>query len=99
MNVTTPLLKGATAVADLPSVSVISLLAKIGDLTGLFSSDPDGGLGLVMSGLAGTAAALEASIALSLYLHTGYPSARDVARLGLAAVIALLLVASVAYDI
>jgi hypothetical protein len=99
MNITTPLLKGATAVADLPGVSVTSLLAKIGDLTGLFSSDPDGGLGLVMSGLAGTAAALAVAIALSLYLHTGYRSARDVARHGIAAVIALTLVAFVAYDI
>jgi hypothetical protein len=96
MNVT--LLKGATEVANLPGDSMTSLLAKIGDLTGLFSDDPDGGLGLVMSFLAGAAAALAVAIALTVYSHTGHRSAREMAKHGIAAVITLALVAFVAYD-
>jgi hypothetical protein len=99
MNITTPLLKGATEVVDLPGDSVTALLARIGDLTGLFSSNPDGGLGLVMSALAGTATALAVAIALTLYFHTGYRSPRDIAKHGIAAVVALGLVAFVAYDV
>ena len=98
MNITRPLLKGAGQVVNLPGDSVTSLLARTGGLTGLFSSDPDGGIGLVMSGLAGAAAALAVAIALTVYFHTGYRSARDVTKHGVAAVVVLGLVAFVAYD-
>jgi hypothetical protein len=59
---------------------------------------PDGGLGLVMSGLAGAAAALAVAIALTVYFHTGHRTQRDVAKHGIAAVVALGLVAFVASD-
>src|ERR1700710_3145447 len=63
-----------------------SLLRMVGDATGLFSTDgPDGGLGMIMSGLAGVAAALAAAIMLSVYFRTGYRSRRDVVRHSLAA--------------
>jgi hypothetical protein len=69
------------------------------NLTFPFAGDgPDGGLGLVMSGLAGMAAALAVAILLTVYFRTGYRSARDIFRHGLAAVAALGLLAFVAYD-
>jgi hypothetical protein len=98
MNITTPLLKGAGQAAAMPGDSVTALLAKFGDLTGLFGSGPDGGLGLVMSGLSGAAAALAVAIALTVYFHTGHRTLRDVVKHGVAAAVALGLVAFVAYD-
>ena len=75
-----------------------TLLSKFGDLTGLLGDGPDGGLGLIMSGLAGTAAALAVAIALTVYFHTGYRTLRDVVKHGVAAMVALALVAFVVYD-
>ncbi len=75
-----------------------TLLSKFGDLTGLLGDGPDGGLGLIMSGLAGTAAALAVAIALTVYFHTGYRTLRDVVKHGVAAMVALALVAFAAYD-
>jgi hypothetical protein len=99
MNLTTPLLKGAAGMADLPGDSVTSLLKMVLDTTGLWADDsPDGGLGLVMSGLAGVAAALAVTIVLSVYFRTGYRSARDIVRHGVAAVVVLGLLCFVAYD-
>lgn len=98
MNITTPLLKGATEVANFPGDSITFLLSRFGDLTGLFGNGEDGGLGVIMSGLAGAAAALAAAIALTIYFHTGYRSPRDVAKHGIAAMVGLALVAFVAYD-
>jgi high-affinity Fe2+/Pb2+ permease len=60
---------------------------------------PDGGLGLVMSGLAGVAAALAVALVLAVYFRTGYRSARDVVRHALAATAVLGLLAFVAYDV
>jgi hypothetical protein len=68
-----------------------SLLNEFGDFT-------DGGLGLVMSGLAGAAAALAVAIALTVYFHTGHRTLRDVIKHGVAAMVALSLVAFAAYD-
>jgi len=62
MNITSPILSpilaGAARVAELPGDSVTSWLKTIGATTGLFDDGHDGGLGLVMSALAGVAAAL-----------------------------------------
>jgi len=98
MNITTPLLKGATQLASLPGDSVHSLLSAVGSTTGLFNDGPDGGLGIVMSGLAGVAAALAVAIALSVYFRSGPRTTRDIANHGIAAMLVLGLVAFVAYD-
>ena len=99
MNLTTPILKGAADAAELPGDSVTSFLKMIGDSIGLFADDsPDGALGLVMSGLAGVAAALAVAILLSLYFRSGYRSLRDVVKHGLAAALGLGLLAFAAYD-
>ncbi len=98
MNIATPLLQGASQMAAMPGDSVTALLSRIGDLTGLFGDGPDGGLGLIMSGLAGAAAALAVAIALTVYFHTGYRTLRDVMKHGVAAMVALGLVAFVVYD-
>jgi hypothetical protein len=99
MNITTPIFKGAAHVAELPGDSVTSFLKAVGDSTGLWADDsPDGLLGMLMSGLAGVATALAVAIVLTVYFRTGYRSARDVVRHGLATVAVLGLLAFVAYD-
>jgi hypothetical protein len=99
MNLTSPVLTGAAHAAEIPGDSVISILRVIGDFTGLFAADgPDGGLGMVMSGLAGVAAALAVAIMLTVYFRSGYRSARDVVKHGLAAAAVFALLAFVAYD-
>jgi uncharacterized membrane-anchored protein len=97
MNLTTPLLKGVIRGAELPGDSVTSLLHKVDGNTGLFAGD-DGGLGMVMSGLAGVAAGLAVAILLSVYFRTGGRSMRDVVRHVLTAAFVLALLAFVAYD-
>ena len=59
---------------------------------------PDGWFGMAMSGLAGAAAALAVAIVLTVYFRTGYRSARDIVRHGLAVAAVLGLLAFVAYD-
>jgi hypothetical protein len=99
MNLTSPAPKGAARVAELPGDSVTSFLKMVGDFTGFFSTDgPDGGLGMVMSGLAGVAAALAVAIMLTVYFRSGFRSTRDIFKHGLAAAAALALLAFVAYD-
>ena len=98
MNITSPLIQGAGHVAALPGDSVTSLLKTIGDATGLFGDGPDGGLGMVMSALAGGAAALAVAIALTVYLHTGRRSLRDLGKHAVATVVALALVAFAVSD-
>jgi hypothetical protein len=97
MNLTTPVLKGMIRAAELPGESVTSLVQRVGSNAALFAED-DGGLGMVMSGLSGVAAALAIAILLSVYFRTGYRSARDVVTHGCAAALAIALVAFVAYD-
>jgi hypothetical protein len=100
MNLTSPILKGAAHAADLPGDSVASFLKMAADSAGLFADDsPDGALGMLMSGLAGVAAALAVAIALTVYFRSGYRSISDVVRHGLAAAVVLGLVAFVAYDL
>jgi hypothetical protein len=99
MNLTSPVLKVAAHAAEIPGDSVSSFHRAIDDFSGLFATDgPDGGLGIVMSGLAGVAAALAVAIMLSVYFRSGYHSARDVIKHGLAAAAVLALLAFVAYD-
>ena len=79
---------------------VSSFLKMIADSASLMTGDgPDGGLGVVMAGLAGVAAALAVALILAVYFRTGYRSARDVVRHGLAATAVLGLLAFVAYDV
>ena len=98
MNITSPLLAGAVRVAEMPGDSMTEMLKVIGPTTGLFDDNPDGGLGMVMSVLAGVAAALAVAILFSIYLRPGHRSARDIVRHGLAAVLALGLIAFVISD-
>ena len=91
MNLTSPALKGAAHGAELPGSSVASLF-KLADDT------PDGVLGMLMSGLAGVAAALAVAIVLTVYFRSSYRSSRDILRHGLAAAVVLALLAFVAYD-
>jgi hypothetical protein len=96
MNPSTPILASAAA---LPGDSVASFLKLVGDSLGLFADDsPDGSLGMVMSGLAGIAAALAVAIVLSVYFRSGDRSPRDVLKHGLATAAVLGLLAFVAYD-
>ena len=98
MNITAPILKGVTHLAALPGDSVSSFLKMIGEATGLFDDSPDGGLGLVMSGLSGIAAALAVAIVLTVYFRSGYRTVHDVVKHGVATLAVLALVAFVAYD-
>jgi hypothetical protein len=96
MNITTPLVKGVGLIATIPGDSITALVRKIGDFTGLFNEDS--GLGLVLSGLAGTAAALAVALALTVYFHTGNRTVRDVVKHGIAVAVALILFAFVISD-
>ena len=99
MNLTSPFLKGAARAAELPGDSVTSFLKMVADSTGLLADDgPGGWLGMLMSGLAGVAAALAVAIVLTVYFRSGYRSARDIVRHGLAAAAVLGLLAFVVYD-
>lgn len=98
MNITTLMWKGAGQIAAMPGDSITSLLKAIGDFTGLFGDGPGGGFDLVISAVAGAAAALAVAIALTVYFHTGYRTARQVMKHGVASVVALALAAFVISD-
>jgi hypothetical protein len=98
MNITSPILTGAANAAQLPEDSVSSFLRAFGAGTGLFGDSPDGGLGVIMSALAGVAAALAVAIMLSVYFRSGYRSRRDLVKHGLAASAVLVLLAFVISD-
>src|SRR4051794_3099898 len=98
MNITSPILTGAANAAELPGSSVSSFLRAFGAGTGLFGDSPDGGLGIIMSALAGIAAALAVAIMLSVYFRSGYRSRRDLVKHGLAASAVLVLLAFVISD-
>jgi hypothetical protein len=100
MDLASSLLKGATAMAGGAFDSVTAFLGTLAEAAGLFPDDgPDGTFGLLMSGLAGVAAAVAVAIALNLYFRSRYRSARDIIRHGLALALALGLLAFVAYDL
>jgi hypothetical protein len=93
MNITSPILTGTGRAAELPGDTVTSFLRAFG-----FSDSPDGGLGIVMSGLAGIAAALAVAIVLSVYFRSDYRSRRDLFKHGLAASAVLVLLGFVVSD-
>jgi hypothetical protein len=98
MNITS-LLQVSTHAADLPFDFMAALLRKLAESAGLFADDsPDSWQGLLMSALAGVAAALAVAIALTVYFRSRYRTVRDIVRHGLAAALALGLAAFVAYD-
>ena len=68
------------------------------DWVGLFRDGADGGIGIVLSALAGVAAALAVAILLIIYFHTGDRSRRDIIKHGIGALVALGLLGFVAYD-
>ncbi|MEH2497388.1 hypothetical protein V1294_003867 [Bradyrhizobium sp. AZCC 1678] len=88
MNITSPILTGAANAAELPGYSMTSFLRAVG-----FSDSPDGGLGIIMSALAGVAAALAVAIVLSVYFRSGYRSRHDLLKHGLAVFAVLVLLA------
>jgi hypothetical protein len=98
MNITSPILTGAANAAELPGSSVSSFLRAFGAGSGLFGDAPDGGLGIIMSALAGIAAALAVAIMLSVYFRSGYRSRHDLVKHGLAASAVLVLLAFVISD-
>ncbi|MCA1546914.1 acriflavin resistance protein [Bradyrhizobium sp. BRP19] len=67
-------------------------------LSSLFSEAAAGQLGLLMSALSGTAAALAVALAMTVYFRLSYRTWRDVIRHGLATLAALALFAFAAYD-
>jgi hypothetical protein len=91
-----PVLKGAAEIAGLPGASISAWLRTVADSFGLFPDDNS--FGLLMSALAGVAAALAVAILLTVYFRTGYRSLRDIVRHGLAAALALGLLAFVIAD-
>jgi hypothetical protein len=96
MNITSPILTGAANAAELPGNTATSFL---GAFLGSFGAgSPDGGLGVIMSALAGVAAALAVAIMLTVYFRSGYRSRRDLVKHGLAASAALALLAFVISD-
>ncbi len=99
MNLVSPLLKGAAEIAGIPGDSVTSFLKMLPDRVGLFQGEgADSTIDLLMSGLAGVAAAVAVAIALTVYFQMKYRSVRDIVRHGLAATIVLGLLAFAAYD-
>jgi hypothetical protein len=93
MNITSPIQTGAGRAAELPGDSLTSFVRTLG-----LSDSPDGGLGILMSALAGIAAALAVAIVLSVYFRSGYRSRRDLLKHGLAASAVLVLLAFVVSD-
>ena len=67
-------------------------------LSSLFAESADGRLGILMSALAGIAAALAVALAMTVYFRLSYRSWRDVVRHGLATLAAMVLFAFAAYD-
>ncbi|MGF6308767.1 hypothetical protein ABIB82_002404 [Bradyrhizobium sp. i1.8.4] len=99
MSIITPILDGAALAAATLGDLLTALLKPIDPGTGWFDDAADGGLGMVMAGLAGGAAALLVAILLSAYFRSGYRSTRDIVRHTLAAALALTLLGFAAYDV
>ncbi|QPF87583.1 hypothetical protein IC762_15390 [Bradyrhizobium genosp. L] len=95
MTITSPIPDGVARVAEILTGVVNSLWKAIG----WFDDAVDGGLGMVMSGLAGVAAALLVALLVSIYLRSGYRSTRDIIAHGLAAALLLGLLGFAAYDL
>jgi hypothetical protein len=98
MSSISSILDGAAELARDAGAAVALLLDTIGPRAGWFDDTVDGGLGMVISGLAGSAAALLVAILLLIYFRTGYRSRRDIVTHGLAAALLLGLLAFAIYD-
>src|ERR1700674_5608976 len=99
MNLASPIMNRATEAAGLSGFSDTSFPKMLADASGLWPDQgPEGAFGPLMSALAGAAVAVAGAIALTIYFQTGYRSARDIIRHGLAAAIGLGLLAFVAYE-
>src|ERR1700731_2602921 len=99
MDIISPIPEGVAHVAGPSGSPLSSLLKMVTDNSGFFADDsPDGWLGIAMSGLAGVATALAVAIVLSVYFRSGYRSARDIFKHGLAAAAVLALLAFAATD-
>jgi hypothetical protein len=85
---------------NLPNYSIVpAFLQMLNDAVGFWPDEgPDSAFDLLMSGLAGVAAAVAVAIALTIYFQTGYRSARDMVRHGVAATVALAVLGFAAYD-
>ncbi|MBR0895694.1 hypothetical protein JQ616_12090 [Bradyrhizobium tropiciagri] len=98
MSIITPILDGAALAAAALGDLLTSLLKAIDPAVGWFDDAADGGLGMVMSGLAGIAAALLVAILLSVYLRTGYRSTHDIVKHSFATALVLGLLGFAVYD-
>lgn len=98
MNITSPLFHGATRIGAISDDPLTSLVRSLSQANGLFGSGADDELGIVMSGLAGAAAAVTVGIALTVYFHNSHRTVRDLAKHGIAVVVALALAAFVISD-
>jgi len=78
---------------NLPGYSMIpAFLQMLTDAAGLWPDEgPDSAFDLLISGMAGVAAAVAVAIALTVYFQTGYRSLRDMVRHGVAATLELAL--------
>ncbi|MGY3446146.1 MULTISPECIES: hypothetical protein [unclassified Bradyrhizobium] len=98
MSIVTPIFDGAALAAATLGDLAGSLLQTVDPAAGWFDDAADGGLGMVMSGLAGIAAALLVAILLSVYFRTGYRSTRDIVRHSFATALVLGLLGFAVYD-
>jgi hypothetical protein len=98
MNLTSLMPNGAAEIARPVGDFLTSLLKTITDGSRLFTNDSPDGLGMLISALAGVAAALAVATLLAMYFRSGYRTARDIIRHGLAAAVVLGLLAIVVYD-
>lgn len=99
MSIITPILDGAARAAEALGDLLMPLLKAIDPSTGWFDEAADGGLGLVLAGLAGVAAALLVAILLSVYFRSFYRSTRDMVRHGLVTALLLALLGFAAYGV
>ena len=98
MRIITPILDDAAQAAAAFGDLLTSLLKATDPAAGWFDDAADGGLGMVMSGLAGIAAALLVAILLSVYFRTGYRSTRDIVTHSFATALLLGLLGFAVYD-
>jgi hypothetical protein len=98
MDIISPILDGAAQAAEAVSAAAASIIRAISPGSGSFGDNPDGGLGMAISGAAGVATALLVALVVSVYLRTSYRSTRDILTHGLAAALVFGLIAFAVYD-
>ncbi|WP_431017279.1 hypothetical protein [Bradyrhizobium pachyrhizi] len=99
MRTISPILDDAARAGAALGDLLTALLKAIDPGTGWFDEAADGGLGMVMAGLAGVATALLVAILLSAYFRSGYRSTRDIVRHALVTTLVLALLGFAAYDV